>query len=568
MKCTIHVKNITVSPKRYLLITAICVAAISLFVCFKHNLKHETQPPPDGSLTQAAHNPLNPARDDSTKTSSSSHKVKNESARSLHIPFRHHDSSSDSKDIIQGEWQLRFSSSTELDKFIREIEGMDGVSVLDTNYALGMLRIACRDGAMLERIMATTRARPVEAGANHWFKAPFVSPAPSGNAITPYLMPVNTGTLSALGLNTPDALWGKDVTVALVDSGISGTVLIDPSRIISIDLVGSPQGQNELSPHGSIMASVIAGESEITPGIAPDVSFVDIRVLDAEAKGDGFTIARGIIAAVESGADIINLSLGGMGDDMAVSRAVQYALDSGVTVVAAAGNSGSNQTAYPARYPGVIAVAATDAAGQHASFSNTGDEIDLSAPGYGVITELANGLYVRANGTSVAAALVTGAIAGIMSEESVSSTEAVGLVMYYSNDSGQPGQDPEFGIGLVNLQRIRDRYQEYTDLAVGGYFWEDTEEDAEGHNKQLAVTVQNQGTLTAWYLTVMVNINGAASSYFIDSLAPGESTSVSTWFTMQELEETGAARIEIEVWSSDHDGNPENNTVTYFLSVK
>ncbi len=548
--------------------TAICVAAISLFVCFKYKFKHEKQTPSDSSHTLPELKLFYPTHNDSIKTSSSSHKGQNESSPSLHIPFRHPASSSNSMDIIEGEWQLRFSSSTELDKFMREIEGMDGVSVLDTNYALGMLRIACRDGAMLERIMTTSRARPVEAGANHWFKAPSASPAPSGDTITPFLSPVNTGTLSALGLNTPDALWGKDVTVALVDSGISGTVLIDPSRITSIDLVSSPEEQIELSPHGSIMASVIAGESEITPGIAPEVSLVDVRVLDAEAKGDGFTIARGIIAAVESGADIINLSLGSMGDDMAVSRAVQYALDSGVTVVAAAGNSGSNQTAYPARYPGVIAVAATDAAGQHASFSNTGQEIDLSAPGYGVITELSNGLYVRADGTSVAAALITGAIAGIMSEESVSSTEAVGLVMYYSNDSGQPGQDPEFGIGLVNLQRIRERYQDYTDLAVAGYFWEDAEEGIHSDNKQLAVTVQNQGTLTAWYITVTVDINGSASSYFIASLAPGESTSVSTWFTMQELEDAGSARIEIEVWSSDHDKNPENNTGIYFLSVK
>jgi hypothetical protein len=255
---------------------------------------------------------------------------------------------------------------------------------------------------------------------------------------------------------------------------------------------------------------------------------------------------------------------------MAVRSAVQYAIDNGVTLVAASGNNGSDQTAYPARYPGVIAVGATDALGQHPDFSNTGEAMDIAAPGYGVVAALGPNTMVRTDGTSAAAAFVSGAIAGLMSVESLPAPAATGLVIAYADDSGEPGHDPAFGIGLVDLRRVRDRFEDYDDLATAGYFWHPYQPPEAGvpENAMLGVSVQNRGTLTVWNIVVEVTVNGMPSEHFIDSLEPGQSGSVESGLTMQELQQAGSAVVTVTVWSPDiRDEHPENNSSTYYLSM-
>jgi len=112
-----------------------------------------------------------------------------------------------------------------------------------------------------------------------------------------------------------------------------------------------------------------------------NVKAMPVKVLDA--KGDGYDadVAEGIYWAVDNGADVINMSLGGAGDDPILHDAVSYAVSEGVTVVAAAGNDGSADFQYPAAYPEVVAVAATDASGGLTDFSSYGAWVDITAPG-------------------------------------------------------------------------------------------------------------------------------------------------------------------------------------------
>ncbi|MDC0504110.1 S8 family serine peptidase, partial [Verrucomicrobiales bacterium] len=98
--------------------------------------------------------------------------------------------------------------------------------------------------------------------------------------------------------------------------------------------------------------------------MAPASDILSIRVLDAEGLGNSYTVASGIVTAVDSGASVINLSVGGYSDSTVLREAVAYAIDSGVAVVAAAGNDGSNAPSYPAAYEGVVGVSAVDAEGQ------------------------------------------------------------------------------------------------------------------------------------------------------------------------------------------------------------
>ena len=112
-----------------------------------------------------------------------------------------------------------------------------------------------------------------------------------------------------------------------------------------------------------------------------------MRVLDANGGGVASNVAKGIIWAADHGARVINLSLGG-GQSPGIQQAIQYANSKGAVVLAAGGNNGEagNAPMYPAAYPEAIAVAAVDTNLSHPSFGNTGNYLDVSAPGVGIVS--------------------------------------------------------------------------------------------------------------------------------------------------------------------------------------
>ncbi|HBS43959.1 MAG TPA: peptidase S8, partial [Paenibacillus sp.] len=97
--------------------------------------------------------------------------------------------------------------------------------------------------------------------------------------------------------------------------------------------------------------------------------------------GTTYSVAEGIIWAADNGAKVINLSLGNYADSQFLHDAIKYAYDRDIVLVSAAGNDNTERPGFPAAYPEVIAVAATNASGEKASFSNYGDYIDGAAPG-------------------------------------------------------------------------------------------------------------------------------------------------------------------------------------------
>ncbi len=134
----------------------------------------------------------------------------------------------------------------------------------------------------------------------------------------------------------------------------------------------------------------------------------------AAGVGDASIVAAGIVRAVDLGARIINLSLGGPTPTQALADAVAYAQQKDVLVVAAAGNSATSAPFYPAAYPGVVAVAASDPGRRLYSWSDYGDWVGLAAPGCNVAPALDDG-YVEFCGTSSASPIVAGLAALAMS---------------------------------------------------------------------------------------------------------------------------------------------------------
>jgi subtilisin family serine protease len=121
----------------------------------------------------------------------------------------------------------------------------------------------------------------------------------------------------------------------------------------------------------------------------------------------------GIKWAVDRGADVVNMSLGIRHEHGGLPHAevIDYALRRGTTVVAAAGNDGTDSKYYPGALPGVIAVGAADRSGGVAPFSSFGAGIALLAPGTQILSSFRGGGYAASSGTSQAAPFVSGAVA-------------------------------------------------------------------------------------------------------------------------------------------------------------
>src|SRR5262249_29840106 len=136
--------------------------------------------------------------------------------------------------------------------------------------------------------------------------------------------------------------------------------------------------------HGTHVAGTIAQSTNNklgVAGVAPEVAIMPLKVLSARGSGSVAAIAQSIRWAADHGANVINMSLGGPMAIGTMKSAVKYARDKGVVVIAAAGNDGHGRVGYPAKYPGVVAVAATQFDESTTFYSNWGPEIDIAAPG-------------------------------------------------------------------------------------------------------------------------------------------------------------------------------------------
>ncbi len=305
-----------------------------------------------------------------------------------------------------------------------------------------------------------------------------------------------------------------DVVVAVIDSGLDqghrefqGNLWTDPETGgHGWDFVDERDGRVRRTPidfHGTSVGGLIAARADGrgTTGVAPNVRLMDLRVFPtvrvggrAEALGAPFELINAAIDfAVARGARVINLSLGTRFCSLeeifpmyrepvrrlleAQRRAIERALAAGVTVVAAAGNNG-RCVGYPARFPGVIAVSATDRQNAITGYSSRGPEVWVAAPGGGlsfeefvqafqgefqqlvpVLSTLLIAPYLRDNygwftGTSGATPLVSGVVALMLSVNPELTPEQVRRVLAATaTDLGDPGFDELYGYGLVNAKR-------------------------------------------------------------------------------------------------------------------
>jgi len=241
------------------------------------------------------------------------------------------------------------------------------------------------------------------------------------------------------------------VTIAILDTGVTPVPDLRGALVPGYNFVADNTDTLDDNGHGTEVASIAAARIDNHIGIAGvcgRCSIMPVKVLDANGNGSPETIAEGVTWAAAHGANIINLSVYSNEDSPVLDAAIAAATAQGVTVVIAAGNSGSSNPAaggYPAAAsPSAIRVAGLNAHNNLFGWSNRGSSVDIAAPGAASAAMDQGTFFLGLQGTSVAAPVVAG-VAGLMLSENSSLTPADVKSLIDSTGTPLPGLDVSSG---------------------------------------------------------------------------------------------------------------------------
>jgi len=421
---------------------------------------------------------------------------------------------------------LTFTSAEAYQRFLARA-GRLGLTILGRLDALLTVRVRYDSLAALENDVLANPGDYADAGANFFISIPPVPPKQDRAAEN--LVPLGNHTLGFLGVTGDHSQWGRGVTIAVLDSGVAPDATFGSGRVQYLDIgLGAAPGTGADDGHGTAVAALAAGQSPDAPGVAPDASVLSIRITDASGQSDIFTVAQAIVAAVDAGVPIVNISFGGYATTGVLTQAIDYATQRGTVIVASAGNDQAAQLTWPAADPRVVSVGAVDALEQQVYFSNAGPELKLTAPGYGVQTAWLDGQRVDFDGTSASAPIAAGAIAALMSTTpGLSATQAAQVLEQYASDGGAPGPDPNYGDGIVNLGWAMNRNNAlYVDTALAGQFYD-------AATGQMEFVVQNRSGQGVGGMMLSVDAGGATTTYAVPLLGPG-----ATYVVTQAVDQT------------------------------
>ncbi len=206
----------------------------------------------------------------------------------------------------------------------------------------------------------------------------------------------------------------EKVIVGLIDTpvqaeGVSASEFLLPT----ISVAGEGVPISDEPTHGTTMAETLLRGLEMVEdgGQGSNVRILPVDVYGSEEVTSTFQVAAGVVAAIDSGARIINLSLGGQETTPFLQELISDAHQQGVVFIGAAGNEPGTHNIFPAAYPEVVAVTSSDRSGGVANYANNGAFVDLMVPGHSYVSF--NGETYLINGTSASAAYVSGITAGV-----------------------------------------------------------------------------------------------------------------------------------------------------------
>jgi hypothetical protein len=468
---------------------------------------------------------------------------------------------------IPKEYILGFYSDGDRAKFLALAKSMGAtiLGLLDLGHSV---RVRVDDPEALRKILELAPT-PTARSPNYYIRTSPPPPEKSIKANEGGYIGFGSAALAWLGVPADNAAWGRGITVAVLDTVVGTHPALAEQSVVRVSGPASSEGKSpEGWLHGTAVASLIVGTSEDIKGMAPGARVLAIPVLAPDGVGDAFGLAQGIVEAVDQGAVVINVCLGTPADCPVLKQAVDYALGKGAVIVAAAGNDATEGVLYPARYDGVVAVAAVDAAGRQLYFSNRGPEIGVAAPGIGVTAAGPDGKDISFSGTSAAVPFVSGALAAILSgDPSLSAQQAAGLLERYSDDAGAPGKDEEVGQGVIDIGRVANRdVRGIYDVAVGRPY---VRADGSGGGATVDVYAQNQGTERLPVVRLTIDMDGVKEEATFYDVDVGQTVSRSLPLPRSKLAGNGQVHLSYTAsLDGQEDARPANNAVAATIGVR
>jgi len=423
------------------------------------------------------------------------------------------------KDVRPNEAVITFKDDAALARFLARA-GREGLTVVGELNGLRAVRVRFDNPNALANDITDNAGDYSDLSGNYLVSAP---PAPTKEQRAALnQVAFGNDALPFIGATGDRSQWGRGITIAVLDTGVGADPTFGSGRVTALDIgFGTTPGKAADDGHGTSVASLAAGIAPDAGGVAPAANVLSIRVTDASGASDIFTLAQAIVAAVDAGANVLNVSMGGYGTNAALTNAITYANNHGAVVVAAAGNDQAAQLNWPAADPRVVSVGAVDKAEQQVTFSNSGPQLQLTAPGYGVQTAWLDGQRAYVDGTSASAPLVSGAIAALVSQNpAMTPSQAAELLARTASDAGAPGDDPAYGHGILNLSwAMNASNPSYVDTAIASHYFD-------AATNTMEFVVQNRSGHAVAGLSLTVSANGAGSSYALPDLTPGATTVV------------------------------------------
>ncbi|MET8169756.1 S8 family serine peptidase [Streptomyces sp. NPDC005329] len=273
-----------------------------------------------------------------------------------------------------------------------------------------------------------------------------------------------------------DEMWkvstGQGVKVAVIDSGVNSDTSSLKGQVLADEVPATVAygATHDYTGHGTTMAELIAGtgSGDGLKGIAPGAKIVPFRIVANSLKDKAeiaktASSAKAIRAAADTDVKILSMSFGSPGEDPEEAAAIKYAHSKGKLMFASVGNDAEtkNLIGYPAAYPYVIGVAASDKSGKVGKFSEYGNYVDLAAPGLDIPTWCDETFrsYCDGVGTSVATAIASASAALVWSAHPKWTANQVlaSLIDTAGRDWAKNDPSTYLGYGLIRPRKVLEQ---------------------------------------------------------------------------------------------------------------
>ena len=256
---------------------------------------------------------------------------------------------------------------------------------------------------------------------------------------------------------------GEVLTVCILDTGVNAKHPDLTGKVFARDGFEGIDLNDEIG-HGTEVAGIIAANTNNKKGIAGiswNTKILSVKITDEFGQARVSDVAIGLDEAYKNGAKIVQISLSTNQFSQTLKDIIKEAQDRGILIVSTAGNSGIQEIRYPAAFSGVIGVGAVNEQKERELYSTRGAHVSLVAPGTEIYTTSGN-TYSHVSGTSFSAPQITGAAALVWSiAPKLTNIEVRDILIKSANDLGDVGKDPDFGYGLLNIERAVERAKEF-----------------------------------------------------------------------------------------------------------